>query len=637
MATKVPPVIVADFETHGIEARPKYPPKPVSLALKWPDQREYRLMAWGHGDGSKAAGNNCTEKEARGEYKKARDSRYRMLFQNGSFDQDVAETHWEIPLLPWERYDETMYLAFLNNPHSPTLALKPLCELLLGIPPEEQDSMYAWIIENVSEAKKKPSTAGAYISQCPYQIVKPYHKGDLTRTLALFNYLYPRVIDAGMSEAYDVERQLMPVLLENARIGMRVDVEGLGRDLPVMKAGIEKADVWLRKRLGDINFNSDRQLADALLSKGVVSELSRTPKGQLSVSKKSLTVDKFIDKRVWQVMSYRSKMSTCVSMFAEAWLELADSNNYLHPQWMQVRSPKGGADDTNGARSGRIICTRPNFLNVSKSFSKDISAGYSHPSFLKAMELPKMRTYCLPDKGQTWIKRDFSSQEIRLVAHAEDGPMMQAFLDNPKHDIHEIARVEIERALINAGLRDSFDRDTAKTVVFGRIYGMGVSGLMIALRLADNERAVAKIIQRAINDALPTLKALDDAMKALFKAGQPIRTIGGRIYYCEPPTYNAKFGRDMHYEFRALNYYAQSSGADVMKRTLVKYNAHPKRHGRLTTSVYDEVDASCPAKAQKEEMAVLNDCMLNSVQCDVPLLSEGATGPNWGALVKWVD
>ena len=107
-STKAPPVIVVDFETHAIEPRPNYPPRPCSLALKWPDQRDYKLLAWDHGDGSKAAGNNCTEKEARAEYKKARNSHYPMLFQNGSFDQDVAEIAWDIPLLPWERYHDTL-------------------------------------------------------------------------------------------------------------------------------------------------------------------------------------------------------------------------------------------------------------------------------------------------------------------------------------------------------------------------------------------------------------------------------------------------------------------------------------------------------------------------------------------------
>ena len=75
---RAPQVILADFETKGIQSRPKYPPKPGSLALKWPDQSDYKLMAWGHGDGTRAFDNNCTEKEARGELKKAQDITFRI-------------------------------------------------------------------------------------------------------------------------------------------------------------------------------------------------------------------------------------------------------------------------------------------------------------------------------------------------------------------------------------------------------------------------------------------------------------------------------------------------------------------------------------------------------------------------------
>lgn len=635
--TKAPQVITVDFETKPIEPRPNYPPKPASLALKWPEQREYKLLAFGHGDGTKSAGNNCTEKEARYEYKKARDSRYPMLFQNGSFDQDVAEVAWDIPLLPWERYHDTMFLLFLQDPHSPSLALKLCAERYLGIKPEEQDRMYEWIIANIPEAARKPSTAGAYIWRCPYQIVKPYHKGDLTRTLGLFNMLYPLVIDAGMGDAYDRERKLMPILLRNAQVGMRVDVDGLERDLPAMKQGIEKADNWLRKQLGNINIGSDQQLADALLNKGIVHDLARTPKGRFSVSKKTLTLDKFKDKRVFQALSYRSKMSTCINMFVEPWCDLAAFDGSIHASWSQVRAPKGGGDDTNGARSGRIICTRPNFLNIPKKFKKDISAGYVHPAFLKAMELPYIRKYCLPDKGQLWGRRDFNQQEIRLVAHFEDGPMMQGFLTNPKYDIHELVRAEIERALQTAGLRDSFDRDSAKTVVFARIYGQGLAGTMQLLKLTEEERPVAQLVRKSIDVALPSLKRLDDEMKALFKSGQAIRTIGGRLYYCEPPSYSVKFGRDLDYSYKAMNYAVQPSGADVTKAALILYNEHPKRRGRLLVSVYDECDFSAPKSAMKEEMKIMRECMLESIPCDVPLLSDGETGPNWGMLTKWDD
>jgi len=631
--TCAPKTICIDFETEGIEARPKYPPKPVSLGIKWPDESKYRIMAWGH-----PSGNNCTEKEARGELKRAYDSKYPVLAQNFMFDGDVAETHWDLKLPSWDRYHDSMFALFLWDPHAPTLALKPSAERLLGIAPEEQDLMYEWIIANVPQAHQKPSTAGAYICECPFKIVAPYLKGDLTRTLKLFEFLYPRIVDAGMLEAYQRELKLMPILLRNARQGMRVDVAGLERDLPAMKDGVVKADNWLRKRLGDINLDSDKQLGEALLSTGAVRELARTPKGQLSVSKKTLTLDKFADERVFQALSYRSKMSTCISMFIEPWLDLAVSDGMIHANWSQVRTPKGGGDDTNGARSGRIICTKPNFLNIPKKFKKDVSAGYVHPAFLKTPELPYIRTYCLPDENELWGRRDYNQQEVRLFGHFEEGPVMQGFLDNPRFDMHEGVRVAEEEALVTAGLRESFDRDSAKGSVFGAFYGQGLSGLMATLRLRDPEdRSVGKLIHTALHRAVPSIKGLSNQLKAVSQEGRPIRTIGGRLYYCEPPKYSEKFGRDMTFEYKLISYLIQGSGADVAKEAIVRYDAHPKRRGRLLVSVYDEIDFSCAKNVMAEEMKILRECMLDSIPCDVPLLSDGETGLSWGDLKSWKD
>lgn len=494
--------------------------------------------------------------------------------------------------------------------------------------------MYEWIIANIPEARRKPSTAGAYICECPYQIVRPYHKGDLTRTGGLYNYLYPLIIDAGMGEAYDRERRLMPVLLENARVGMRVDVDGLAKDLPAMKAGVEKIDLWLKKRLGNINIDSDKQLGEALYDKGIVQDFKRTAKGQLSVSKKYLTIDKFKDKQVYQALTYRGQMSTSISMFVEPWLDLVGAGDRLYPNWSQVRSPKGDSNDTKGARSGRVICSRPNFLNIPKKWKRSISAGFVHPTFVKVPELPFIRKYVLPDPRQVWGRRDFNQQELRLFGHYEEGPVMEGFLTDPNFDIHEIARAEEERALIEAGLRESFDRDSAKTTVFGRLYGQGVPGLMQSLHLPDEDKLVAQLIQKAINTAIPSIKELDNQLKALAKEGRPIRTWGGRLYYCEEPKYIEKYGRNMTFEYKLLNYLCQGSGADVTKETLVRYNDHPKRRGRLVVTVYDEINFSCPKGALKSEMTLLRDVM-KSIETDIPMLSDGESGESWGTLSKY--
>jgi DNA polymerase I-like protein with 3'-5' exonuclease and polymerase domains len=625
-------VIVADFESHGIEPRPDYPPKPVSLALKWPDEREYRLMAWGH----EAGGNNCTEKEARGQLKRAYDSKYPLLWQNYKFDGDVAETYWDLPLLPEDKWHDTLYLLFMYDPHAPSLSLKPAAERLLGIAPEEQDRMYEWIIANVPEAKRKPSTAGAYIWKAPYQIVKPYHKGDLVRTLKLFNFLYPQIADMDMLDAYRRERKLMPILLRNERRGMRLDMDGLEHERPLLKAGLDKADAWLRKRLGVENLDSDKQLGNALWEKGILTSIKHTAKGQIAVGKNVLTIDKFKDKKVYQVLKYRSQMATSLNMFIDPWLELGTTGKgRIFPNWSQVRAPKGDSRDTAGARSGRIICSKPNFLNIPKKWKRSLSAGYKHPDWLKVPQLPYIRTFCLPEKGKQWGRRDFNQQEVRLYAHFEEGLVRDGFLNDPDFDIHELVRGEAEHRLVEARLRDHFDRDSAKGCVFGRFYGQGLPGLMETLKLTEEDKEVARIVQKAINTAVPTLRELNNELKALAKEGRPIRTWGGRLYYCEPPSYNKKYGRDMTYEYKLISYLIQGSGADVMKEALIRYDEHPKRQEEFIVTVYDELNNNLPLshKGATQEMKVLEECMA-SIETEVPMLSEGERGPAWGLTEK---
>lgn len=645
--TKAPDCIIFDYESERIRPRPNYPPKPVSLALKWPDRSDWILMAWGHGDGSRAAGNNCTEKEARGELAKAYDSRYPILTQEGVFDHDVAEVHWDLALPPWERMHDTKYLIFLDNPHAEALALKPSAERLLGIKPEEQDRVREWVLANVPEAKRKPTEWGAFISLCPYQIVKPYHKGDLVRTGKIFNFLWPQIVDDGMREAYDRERRLMPILLRNARRGMRVDVDGLARDLPAMKAGIEKVDAWLHKRLGPINIDSDRQLGNALYDKGIVKEFKLTAKGQLSVSKANLTIDRFRDRNVYQALTYRNQMATSINMFVEPWLELASATRegVLHPNWSQVRAAKNGGKDTAGARSGRIICSKPNLLNIPKRWKKAVVAGYVHPTFVKVPELPFMRTYVLPHKGRRWGRRDCNQQEVRLFAYFEEGPVMEGFLKDPRFDMHEGVRAAEEAALIESGLRTEFDRDSAKGTVFGAFYGQGFTGLMQSLKLSDDDEPVGRAIHRALHRAAPSIKELSSALKELANdlscgpRGRPIKTWGGRLYYREDPKYSDKFGRDMDFAYKLISYLIQGSGADMMKEILIRYDEHPKRTEDLIVTVYDEADIDVPMsdRGARHEMRVLNECIESIDIKPLIMLSDGEIGPNWGTLKPWKD
>jgi DNA polymerase I-like protein with 3'-5' exonuclease and polymerase domains len=439
-----------------------------------------------------------------------------------------------------------------------------------------------------------------------------------------------------MEEPYQREQRLMPILLKNARRGMRVDVDRLERDIPILKVGMEKADAWLSKRLGNINLNSAKQLGDALFDKGIVQDFKLTPKGQRATGKKQLTIDMFADKKVYQVMTYKAQLDTCLGTFMEPWRELAGEGSRIFPVWSQVKS-SGGGNDASGARSGRIICRRPNLLNLPKKFKKSAALGYKHPDWLKAPELPFVRSYALPDKGKRWGRRDAKSQEVMLFAYFEDGPVMQGFLDDPDFDMHEVVRAEVERQLQEAGLRESFDRDSAKGVVFARLYGQGLAGLMQLLNLGEDEKNVAQTIQRALNVALPSIKELDNALKELSKEGRPMKTLGGRLYYVEEPKYVARFNRNMSFEYKQINYLCQGSGADYIKEVLCRYEADPKRTEELLVTVYDELDINLPLsdKGAKHEMMVLKDNISSIDIKPLVMQSDGEVGPSWGELEKF--
>ena len=67
---------------------------------------------------------------------------------NAAFDLAVAEVHFGLPWPPSERIEDTMVLAFLDDPNRRGLDLKGLAEELLAIPPEEQEQLREWIAAN---------------------------------------------------------------------------------------------------------------------------------------------------------------------------------------------------------------------------------------------------------------------------------------------------------------------------------------------------------------------------------------------------------------------------------------------------------------------------------------------------------
>lgn len=622
----IPKPVTIDFETEAIQDRPRYPPEPVGVSIKFPG-RKSKYYAWGH-----PIENNCTKQDAARILADIYRSKADILHHNGKFDIDVAQTHMpgcgDVYLDPLRCHD-TQFLLFLFDPHSYSLQLKPSAEKHLGLPPEEQDAVRDWLIAHQAQLKAAGhlgATArittgnfGAWIAYAPGKLVGKYAEGDTARAEKLFQYFYPQLIESGMLAAYQREQRLVPILLRNEREGMRCDLPGLERDVVIYEKAQQTAERWLRKRLGvpDLDFNKDRDVADALDNAGIVTEWSYTKTGLKSVSKKLLKPSHYHDPRVFQVLGYWNKLATCLGTYYRPWIATArETGGILHAGWNQTRN-----DRDAGTRTGRLSAT-PNYMAVAKSF-EDKGDGWSHPSFIRGLpHLPMMRRYLLADaEGHIWGRRDYNQQELRILAHFEDGQLQNAYRTNPKLDVHSFVQKEIQTLL---GI--DLPRTPIKTLNFGLIYGQGVPSMAEKLNC---EVAEVKKFREAQFAALPGLKDLDRSTKARGKAGQPIRTWGGRLYYCEEPRIIE--GRYRTFEYKLLNYLIQGSAADCTKEALVRWDAeHGKTSpARFVVTVHDEINVSAPKKAFKAEMLKLR-AVMQSVEFDVPMLSDAEYGNNWG-------
>lgn len=633
-------MITFDFETKGIKSRPEYPPAPVGLSIAYGDEPP-RYYAFGHLSG----GNNCTEAEARGALQFALESNEPLLCHNAKFDLAVAHERWGLHMPRWDRVHDTMFLVFLLDPHARTTALKPLAADLLGMPPEEQDAVAEWvwahrarILQETGERVASKARTGAHIWCAPGDLVGAYANGDVIRTKRLYDHMRPLVSRYGMDAAYDRERRLLPILMENERLGLRVDRRALEGAIEIYGRAFDRAEDMLRARLGapGLNFDADRDVSEVLLARGIVPEDQWVmTKGradgsgkQLSMSKDNLHPDQFTGPggaEVASVLGYRNRLATCLKLFMRPWAEqAARTGGVIHTNWHQTRSIEAG-----GARTGRPSTSDHNFLNLAKSWGGR-DDGYAHPAFAGLPELPLVRTFILPDAGCRWVHRDFSGQELRVFAHYEQGDLHGRYAGDPHTDPHEFVGAELIRV---AGRE--IERPRVKTLNFQGLYGGGVPALQRKLRCSQAEAKELKVFH---DQALPGRKILVEEIKRVIRQGLPVRTIGDRLYFCEPP---GPDGRSKDYKL--INYIIQGSAADLTKQSIIDWyeanaslDAH--RRARFLVTVYDENNISAPERYAREHMLMLREIMNTPrLGMTVPMLSDGKWGESWGTVKKITD
>lgn len=608
---------------------------PVSVSIKYWGEPS-RCYTFGH-----RTGNNSTWDEAAEALREAYQTEDGILCQNAKFDVDVAQRWFGLEVPAWDKIHDTMYLLFLDDPHQKELGLKPAAERLLGIPPDEQDAVADWLIEHqpiprakISKSLSSKHYFGKYIAFAPGNIVAEYADGDVDRTEAIFELLYDSIVERQMLEAYDRERRLMPILLETEQRGLPIDIDKLREDVATYNMWRGKIENWVIKTLGnpsELNLDSGAQLFDAMLCAGFIDidKAELTPTGKYATNKNAL-LKAVNNKQLLNVLQYRAQLKTCLGTFMQPWLATAERSleekgeAVIYTLWNQVRAPRGGANA--GTRTGRLSST-PNFQNIPKQFQplfkhhSGANNDLPRSPFRKLPTLPVVRGYVVPFEGEVLIDRDFSQQELRILAHFDGGDMLTEYQQNPWVDFHDHTKAKL------AEMGKIYERKQVKNTNFGLIYGMGVGTLAEFNKSTVNE---AKALKKAILTLYPGLSEMYRDMKVRMKTNTPIRTWGGREYYCEPPKqYN---GRVMTFDYKMVNVLVQGSAADCTKEAIIRFYDRKQPHWNILINVHDQITVSVPLDDMHEAMECLREAM-ESVEFDVKILSEGSVSyTNWTAL-----
>ena len=590
-------IITIDYETTAIQNRPDYPPTPVGVAILKDGKAKY--WAWGHTEG-----NNCTFEEGKAALAEALASPgYEFLAHNLMFEAAITEEKMGLTI-DWPKWHDSMVLAFLNNAHG-ELSLKPLAHKLLNIPPEEQDAVHGWLLAK-GIVRKAQKDWGAYISKAPADIVGPYAIGDVVRTEKIFEVLHTESVQ----QPYRREMTLMPHIYKMEKRGVRVDITKLHTDIQHYMQVLNWLDASIKSIVGEVDIDSGEALADAIEAKGLASKgFALTEKGNRSVAKDSI-IEAISDPTLLGHILCRRAIATTVRTFLMPWYEQAKVTGRMYVRWNQVRN----YSDT-GARTGRISSS-PNLQAIPVEW-EGLKAQLAKLEYKTAFTLPSVRSYIIPDDGNIFVARDYSAQELRLLAHFAGGGLLSVLQKEPEADVHMIA-ANIAK----------ITRKVAKTLGFAVLYGAGVAKIAESLGVSVAE---ATAIKAQYLKALPEIKEMQRELTRRGDSGSYLTTLGGRRYHAETP--KVVNGRLQTYSFKLTNYLIQGSAADQSKQALIDYAANTK-HGQIVLSVHDEIVIECPIEHQDEEAALLAQAMNGSFQdiLDYEIISTEARGPNFAAV-----
>lgn len=237
----------------------------------------------------------------------------------------------------------------------------------------------------------------------------------------------------------------------------------------------------------------------------------------------------------------------------------------------------------------------------------------------------KIRKGFVASPGKLLLSADYSQIELRLLAHfSEDPIMVKAFLQG--EDIHAQTAAELSGVPLSQVTRE--ERNMAKTVNFGLMYGQSSFGLAGTLGIGRNE---AKDYITRYFMKFSRVKTYLDTLKEKAEVKAYTETLYGRKRFI-PDIRSQNRNIKAAAERIAINTPIQGTAADIIKLAMISVYAEMIKQevqSKLLLQVHDELIFEVPESEIELMQKLVREKMENVVKLKVPLTVNMGVGVNW--------
>ena len=410
--------------------------------------------------------------------------------------------------------------------------------------------------------------------------------------------LRERLRERGSEVLYDhIELPLAAVLASMEDAGIKIDTYRMGEITARLADRVEELETKAHELAGEeFMLGSTQQVARILFEK---LELTPGRKGKTGYSTDTRVLRSIRqDHAIVEVIEEWREYSKLLNTYLQPLPSLLAEDGRLHTHFNQAV-----------ASTGRLSTSNPNLqaIPIRTELGREIRSAF------------------VAEPGHKLVSADYSQVELRILAHVSGEPKLRESFARGE-DIHTTTAAEVLGKDPATLTKD--ERNIAKMVNFGIIYGISSYGLSENLEIARDEAQeyidtylarfpyvqdfIARTIEQAKRDGyVTTLFGRRRPVPEIRASNRQTRGLGERL---------------------AVNSVMQGTAADIIKVAMVNIHRRLQEEGRssrLVLQVHDELLVEAPEREVGAVKEALREEMIGAFDLDPPLAVDVGAGEDW--------